>query len=195
MAPRVDFDQIVTDERFRPWCGWHDDQIMGQPYQPAMQQVRSEFMAFARLLEERELTDKCLQIGLGTIGASHLAFEGMFREAWTIDRDASAVNRFLLRIDGDHHIIVGDSRQDETIGRARQIAPFDVLFIDGDHGYREVSSDYLRYGPMVRQGGIIAFHDAACQEYEVFAFLNDLRSSGLEVNVIGSHLGIGWICK
>lgn len=35
----------------------------------------------------------------------------------------------------------------------------DFLFIDGDHTYEGVAMDYKMYRPMVRKGGIIAFHD------------------------------------
>lgn len=35
----------------------------------------------------------------------------------------------------------------------------DVLFIDGDHSYSGVKSDFEMYSPFVRLGGLIAFHD------------------------------------
>lgn len=35
----------------------------------------------------------------------------------------------------------------------------DLLFIDGDHRYEGVQHDYQTYRPLVREGGIIAFHD------------------------------------
>jgi predicted O-methyltransferase YrrM len=35
----------------------------------------------------------------------------------------------------------------------------DFLFIDGDHTYEGVKKDYEMYSPLVRKGGIIAFHD------------------------------------
>ncbi|MEO8358611.1 MAG: class I SAM-dependent methyltransferase [Vicinamibacteria bacterium] len=35
----------------------------------------------------------------------------------------------------------------------------DFLFIDGDHSYDGVRMDYERFSPMVRAGGLIAFHD------------------------------------
>lgn len=35
----------------------------------------------------------------------------------------------------------------------------DFLFIDGDHTYEGVKSDFEMYGPLVRSGGLIAFHD------------------------------------
>ena len=35
----------------------------------------------------------------------------------------------------------------------------DFLFIDGDHSYDGVKADFEMYAPMVRPGGLIAFHD------------------------------------
>jgi predicted O-methyltransferase YrrM len=35
----------------------------------------------------------------------------------------------------------------------------DFLFIDGDHSYEGVKRDFEMYGPLVRVGGLIAFHD------------------------------------
>jgi predicted O-methyltransferase YrrM len=35
----------------------------------------------------------------------------------------------------------------------------DFLFIDGDHTYEGVRRDFEMYSPLVREGGIIAFHD------------------------------------
>jgi cephalosporin hydroxylase len=35
----------------------------------------------------------------------------------------------------------------------------DFLFIDGDHSWNGVKSDFEMYAPLVRPGGIVAFHD------------------------------------
>ena len=35
----------------------------------------------------------------------------------------------------------------------------DFLFIDGDHSYEGVKRDFADYAPLVRPGGLIAFHD------------------------------------
>ena len=35
----------------------------------------------------------------------------------------------------------------------------DFLFIDGDHTYEGVKKDFQMYSPLVRKGGLIAFHD------------------------------------
>jgi predicted O-methyltransferase YrrM len=37
----------------------------------------------------------------------------------------------------------------------------DYLFIDGDHHYEGVKRDFEMYAPLVRTGGLIAFHDVA----------------------------------
>jgi predicted O-methyltransferase YrrM len=38
-------------------------------------------------------------------------------------------------------------------------ATIDFLFIDGDHSYDGVRADWLLWSPVVRPGGIVAFHD------------------------------------
>lgn len=58
--------------------------------------------------------------------------------------------------------ISGDSRASQTIARVRSALhgePLDFLFIDGDHAYDAVKADFTNYRPLVRPGGLIAFHD------------------------------------
>jgi hypothetical protein len=62
----------------------------------------------------------------------------------------------------DVHLIEGLSAAPETVGHVAQALDgrmLDLLFIDGGHGYDAVSADFLAYAPLVRDGGIIAFHD------------------------------------
>lgn len=57
-------------------------------------------------------------------------------------------------------ILWGDSHDPAVVQQARQIAPrYDLIFIDGDHSYDGVKADYETYAPLVRPGGLIAFHD------------------------------------
>jgi len=54
------------------------------------------------------------------------------------------------------------SYAEETVERVTKFLggrPIDALFIDGDHRYEGVKQDFLRYRPLVREGGIILFHD------------------------------------
>lgn len=41
----------------------------------------------------------------------------------------------------------------------RQGRPIDFLTIDGDHRYEGIKSDFLVYSSLVKEGGLIAFHD------------------------------------
>lgn len=58
--------------------------------------------------------------------------------------------------------IRGDSHSDATFASVRNSIPgggVDFLLIDGDHSYDGVSQDFKMYSSLVRQGGVIAFHD------------------------------------
>jgi predicted O-methyltransferase YrrM len=58
--------------------------------------------------------------------------------------------------------LAGDSHSEETaleLERLLDGKPLDALFIDGDHSYDGVRTDFERYGRLVRSGGIIALHD------------------------------------
>jgi predicted O-methyltransferase YrrM len=74
-----------------------------------------------------------------------------------------------------------DSHSEETRSRVAKTlnAPLDLLFIDGDHSYPGVKSDYEMYSPLVREAGIIAFHDIAntLTDYGVGRFWNEVKNS------------------
>jgi predicted O-methyltransferase YrrM len=61
-------------------------------------------------------------------------------------------------------LLRGDSQKPEMVDRLRAVlkgAPIDFLFIDADHAYEGVKKDFELYSPLVRKGGVIAFHDIA----------------------------------
>jgi len=57
-------------------------------------------------------------------------------------------------------MIIGDSHEKEIIAKVAALAPFDALFIDGDHTKQGVYLDYANYRHMAR---IVAFHDICGQ--------------------------------
>ena len=61
----------------------------------------------------------------------------------------------------------------------------DFLFIDGDHRYTGVSRDYALYAPLVRPGGLIAFHDIRPNTFdptiEVWRLWDQIKASGAPV--------------
>jgi len=59
-------------------------------------------------------------------------------------------------------LVSGDSHSDQakrSVLDILQCTKLDFLFIDGDHSYEGVWHDFRDYAPLVREGGIIAFHD------------------------------------
>jgi predicted O-methyltransferase YrrM len=54
------------------------------------------------------------------------------------------------------HLVVGDSHSQNIIRQVKELGPFEVIFIDGDHTYKGVVDDWINYGPL---GQIIIFHD------------------------------------
>lgn len=60
------------------------------------------------------------------------------------------------------HTIREDSHAPSTRAQLEQLLDgreVDFLFIDGDHTLRGVKLDFEMYGPLVRSGGLIGFHD------------------------------------
>jgi cephalosporin hydroxylase len=57
-----------------------------------------------------------------------------------------------------------NSHDPQTLVRVREVLrgrPVDFLFVDGDHTYEGVCADVELYLPLVRPGGIAAFHDVS----------------------------------
>jgi predicted O-methyltransferase YrrM len=62
------------------------------------------------------------------------------------------------------HLIRGNSHDVKTQATVKHILgsqKLDLLFIDGDHTYDGVKRDFTLYAPLVRKGGVVAFHDIA----------------------------------
>lgn len=60
------------------------------------------------------------------------------------------------------YLIRENSHKQEALEKVKKILNdkrVDFLFIDGDHSYEGVKRDFEMYSPLVRKGGIIAFHD------------------------------------
>jgi predicted O-methyltransferase YrrM len=80
------------------------------------------------------------------------------------------------------HLIRADSHAQETKERVMRILdgePLDYLFLDGDHTYAGVQRDFEMYAPLVRSGGIVAFHDIVTYkretECQVSRFWNEIK--------------------
>jgi len=68
--------------------------------------------------------------------------------------------------DVELHCLWGNSQTEAMRDQLTDIVPeIDFLFIDGDHTYPGVKRDFELYGPLVRKGGLIAFHDLITPEF------------------------------
>lgn len=183
---------VARGGRFSPYWGWHDDHRATDQtpsYRPALQQMRGEYEEFLGVLL-RELGDgrqRCLQLGMGECRASHAAWRTMFSEVVTLDYGVVAVN------DASYPGV--DVSHPDAVQVAASCAPFDLLFIDAGHSAEDARRDHMNYGPMVRPGGIVAFHDALRRPgfedaVQVWRYLEQLRAP---VRVIGREVGIAWL--
>ena len=60
------------------------------------------------------------------------------------------------------HIVKGKSYHEDTVQSVKTLMgedKLDLLFIDGNHHYGAVKKDYNMYREMVKDGGLIGFHD------------------------------------
>lgn len=139
-------------------------------------QHRSELLELARLVAE--LRPKTV-VEIGTFrGGTLFIFARLAAPDATIvslDLPASAMGRVYRAAQVPlfhrftHHrqhlyLLREDSHRLETLIHVTSALggkPLDFLFIDGDHTYESVRTDFERFAPLVRTGGLIAFHDIA----------------------------------
>jgi predicted O-methyltransferase YrrM len=95
--------------------------------------------------------------------------------------------------------IRADSTSSVTIEEARKYAPFDFIFIDGGHDYNTAMSDWVNYWPMLRTGGLFAFHDIVYLSSGVPAVWRTVRNHGKWQEIIREHnpeglwgIGVMW---
>lgn len=94
------------------------------------------------------------------------------------------------------HLIRGDSHDPATLELTRQYLggnAADFLFIDADHTESGVRADYAMYSPLVRGGGMIAFHDIGIKnpEYGVRKLWGELSATGRSRAILGQPQAYG----
>jgi hypothetical protein len=106
------------------------------------------------------------EIGTQTCGNSFLLSQALPSAECFIGLDLFVQNWYLLRDlarrNQQLHALNGSSYDSDTLARVKRFLggrQIDLLFIDGDHSYEGAKKDFLAYRDLVREGGIIAFHD------------------------------------
>lgn len=137
-------------------------------------QVQDEILELLRILDE---TKPKVVLDIGTAGGGTL-----FLFSRVVSEDASIISIDLPggKFGGSYpkrkfplykafrlpkqklHLIRADSHSPTTLRKVKNVLngkKVDFLFIDGDHTYEGVRMDFEMYGPLVKEGGIIVFHD------------------------------------
>lgn len=112
----------------------------------------------------------------------------------------------LLRAEGvDAHWVRGDSHAAGTLAQVRDLLggrEVDFLHVDGDHSKKGVMQDWRTYGPLLRPGGLAAFHDilakAPCYVRYAWQEIRDQGAAWCELvgparQRTGSACGIGLV--
>lgn len=106
-------------------------------------------------------------------------------------------------------LIRGDSHSPDTVEKVQAgIGPqqkLDVVLVDGDHSYDGVRSDFESYWPLLRSGGLMAFHDIAVTadnqglQLGVAEFWSEVKNQGCFEEIVdnshGASLGFGLLWK
>jgi len=113
------------------------------------------------------------------------------------------IDEYLIKFAKDVVIIRDNSKSEECLKKLEKSLQgelLDFIFIDGDHTYDGVKSDFLNYKKYLKDGGYIAFHDIDYHSStisigcEVYKFWNEIKE---EYDFIefkqGSFGGIGLV--
>jgi hypothetical protein len=127
-------------------------------------QHRNEIAALLDLARDNGTRVAC-EIGAFDAGTSVMISRALAPELLIV-MDIYVRNRLRLRSDAPDgqtiHVLDGDSSHPLTLRRLRRRLrgrQLDLLLIDGDHTWAGVRQDFLNYRELVRDGGLIAFHD------------------------------------
>jgi len=92
------------------------------------------------------------------------------------------VNEQLKAEGYDSKVILGDSKSSEVLDELKNILngrSIDFLFIDGDHTYEGVKSDWNNYSQFLREKSLVGFHDLMDPPYipedQAFQVFNELK--------------------
>jgi len=137
-------------------------------------QIKSEFFNLLDLIKEKKPK---VMMEIGTLKGGSLFFfsRSIAKNAFIISLDSfpDLKNKNLKKYmtikllkkiplkNQKFHLITNDSHSENAIRKVKYLLEdkIDFLFIDGDHSYEGVKKDFEIYSPLVKEGGIIAFHD------------------------------------
>lgn len=166
-------------------------------------QTDPEILEFISVIKgvPAERRQTALEIGLYW-GGTHLIWKTCFEKVVSIEVDLERVLAVwgALPDKQSSFIVVGDSTNPDTIAQTNRIVgnSVDLLFIDACHSFVACQSDWQQFEPMVRSGGIVAFHDSqnTMEGYGVKEFVDSIRSKFQIIEIYhGNGQGIAYYFK
>jgi cephalosporin hydroxylase len=128
-------------------------------------QNKAEILGLLEYLKNRT-PEIIVEIGTKDGGNSFLFLETLKEIDTYIGIDLMVKNydklKYLVKNSSKIFSIHSNSQFRESIYIIKKLLkgrPIDFLFIDGDHSYEGVKADFEIYSPLVKEGGLIAFHD------------------------------------
>jgi cephalosporin hydroxylase len=124
---------------------------------------------------------RILEIGIHRGGSLKV-----WRDIFSPDLLIGIDNKLLDEVKEINHAICleGVSQDQQIYDEVRRILDvtehreLDFLFIDGSHYYKDVKKDFEMYAPLVKKGGVIAFHDVIIDDNDtcqVYKFWNEIK--------------------
>lgn len=173
-------------------------------------QVREEITGFLKLLAQNPPAT-CLEIGTEKGGTFFLLTRVATPEAFLLSLDLPVgrgsaypawrepLYRGFAREQQRIEIVREDSHAARTLETLKQRLAgraLDLLFIDGDHSYDGVKSDFEMYAPLLARGGTIAFHDivdgAEASVGGVPRFWREIKQTRRHLEFVKSWKQGGW---
>lgn len=156
---------VARREESEDASAWIDELLNANFFRPI--QKRSEVLRLLEVVRELRPSTVC-EIGAAGGGTAFLFAHASAPGATIVSVDLefsdarrAAIEGFARRgqsivcVRGDSH----DSATLDVVRRALKGRALDVLYLDGDHSREGVASDFSMYGPLVRPGGLVVFHD------------------------------------
>ena len=129
----------------------------GKPLDPAIQ-LPSEFMCLLEIYEELNPSN-VIEIGTA-YGGTLRHFQRITPTANFLSLDVYMGNVFAKNTFHTTTFLEGNTANPEIFEKAKNIMPTaDFLFIDGDHAFPVLRTDWEWYKTLIRPGGIVALHD------------------------------------
>ena len=124
-----------------------------------IEQKPEEFKSLLDFLNVNSKKRIALEIG-SNYGGFAAGLCELFDKVITIDIKHNTNFDLLKSKYSNYEYIISDSTNNDTINYLKSLnIKFDFIFIDGDHSYDGVKSDYLKFKQLLNSDGYLGFHD------------------------------------